>query len=74
MSFDDKTYKAKIYVISGRNSNLFGIDWIVLFNLWGKPINTFCRNLNVSNIENSKQTEEFVEDLKDEFKDVFTDG
>ena len=63
----------KIYVIAGKNANLFDIDLIVSFDLWEKPINTFCRRLNVSNMGKSKQTENFVNKLKSEFNKVLAD-
>ena len=58
--FSDKMHKAKVYVNPGRNSNLFGIDWIILLNLWEIPINTFCRKLDASEIKKLVQTEKFV--------------
>ena len=74
VSFGDKMHKAKVYVIPGRNSNLFGIDCIILFNLWEIPISTFCRKLDASEVKKSVQTENFVNDLKREFIEVFADG
>ena len=35
---NDKINQTKIYVIAGKNANLFGIDLIVLLDLWEKPI------------------------------------
>ena len=43
----------------------------VLFDLWEKPINAFCRRLNASSMGKSKQTENFVNKLKSEFNQVF---
>ena len=60
--------------IRGRNSNLFGIDWLILFNLWEISINTFCRKLDASEVTKSAQTEKFVNDLKSEITKVFVDG
>ena len=42
-----KTLKSKVYVLQ-KASNLFGPHWIVLFNLWELPINSFCNKINVS--------------------------
>ena len=56
------------YVMPGRNSNLFGIDLIKLFNLWEIPINTFCRQLDALEVKKSVQTE------KTKFTKVFDDG
>ena len=39
VSFGGKTFKSKIYVVPGRNTCLFGVDLIVLFNLWELPVN-----------------------------------
>ena len=33
VTLDGETHKTKIYVIAGKNANLFGIDLIVLFDL-----------------------------------------
>ena len=71
VTLDGKMHKTKIYVIARKNANLFGIDLIVLSNLLEKPISAFCRN--ASNMEKSKQTENFVNKLKSEFNKVFVD-
>ena len=63
----------KIYIIAGKNANLFSIDLIVLFDLWEKLINAFCRKLNASSMGKSKQTENFLNKLKSEFDKVFAD-
>ena len=47
ISFVVKTLKSKVYVLQNA-SNLFGTDWIVLFNLWELHINSFCNKINVS--------------------------
>ena len=73
VTLDGKMHKTKIYVIAGKNANLFGIDLIVLFDLWEKPINIFCRRLNASSMGKSKQTENFVNKLKSKFNKVFAD-
>ena len=66
-------HKMKIHVKAGKNANLFNIDLIVLFDLWEKPINAFCRKLNSSSMGKSKQTENFVNKLKSEFSKIFAD-
>ena len=71
MTFGDKTHKSKIYVVPGRNTSLFGVDWIVLFNLWERPVNSFCNKLNT---EKSTKMESFLDDLKAEFPRVFSEG
>ena len=53
------------------NSCFFGIDWIVLFDLWELPINSFCNRVSVSEKKNSKQNEDFLTVLKSEFPRVF---
>ena len=73
VTLDSKTHKTKIYVIAGNNANLFGIDLIVLFDLWENPINAFSRKLNASSTGKTKQTENFVNKLKSEFNKVFVD-
>ena len=42
VSLGSKTFSSKVSVVPGINSCLFGIDWIVLFDLWELPINSFC--------------------------------
>ena len=42
VSRGSKTFSSKVSVVPGLNSCLFGIDWIVLFDLWELPINSFC--------------------------------
>ena len=73
VTLDGKMHKTKIYVIAGKNANLFGIDLIVLFDLWEKLINALHRRLNASSMGKSKQTENFVNKLKSEFNEVFVD-
>ena len=73
VTLDGETYKTKIYAIAGKNANLFGIDLIVLFDLWEKLIKAFCRKLNASSMGKSKQTENFVNKLKSEFNKVLAD-
>ena len=46
---------------------------MVLFDLWGKSINEFCRRLNASSMGKSKQTENFANKLKSEFNKLFAD-
>ena len=71
ISFLDQTYKSKVYVVPGRNTCLFGVDLIVLFNLWERPANSFCNKLNMVK---SSQMKSFLEDLKAEFPRVFSEG
>ncbi|XP_059617792.1 uncharacterized protein K02A2.6-like [Phlebotomus argentipes] len=56
--------------VSGSNSNLFGIEWIQLFDLWSKPADSFCRNVSVAPIDKAR----LIQQLKEEFKNVFDDG
>ena len=71
ISFVGKTLKTKVYVLQN-SANLFGTDWIVLFNLWELPINSFCNKINVSN--KNRVTEVFVKKLKIKFPEVFSEG
>lgn len=71
VTFANQTHKSKVYVVPGKNTCLFGVDWIVLFNLWEKPINSFC---NVLTAEKANQREDFLKDLKTEFPNVFAEG
>ena len=50
-----KTFSSKVSVVPGINSCLFGIDWIVLFDLWELTINSFCNSISVSEKKNYKQ-------------------
>ena len=61
-------------VVPGINSCLFGIDWIVLFDLWELSINSFCNRVSVSEKKNSKQNKNFLIVLKSEFPRVFSEG
>ena len=42
VSLGSKTFSSKVSVVPGINSCIFEIDWIVLFDLWELPINSFC--------------------------------
>ena len=74
VSLGSKTFSSKVSVVPGINCCLFGIDWIVLFDLWELPINSFCNSVEVSEKKNSKQNEDFITALKNEFPRVFSDG
>ena len=55
-----KIHKSKVYVLPG-SVNLFGTNWIILFNLWELPINSLCYKIDV--IEKNyklKQTERWI--------------
>ena len=47
VSFGGKAVKVKIYIFNN-TSDLFGTDWITLFDLWDLPINSFCHKVNLS--------------------------
>ena len=53
-------------------SNLFSSDWIVLFDLWHLPINSYCNTVDVSSKSKNKETEKLVEDLKNSFPRMFS--
>ena len=55
-------------------SNLFGSDWIVLFYLWKLPINSYCKRKDASSKSKNKEAEKLVEDLKNSFPRVFSEG
>ncbi len=55
ISFPGKTLKSKVYVLQNM-SNLFGSEWIVLFELWQLPINSYCNRVNVSSKSKNKGT------------------
>ena len=74
VSLGSKIFSSKVSVVPGINSCLFGIDWIVLFDLWELPINSFCNRVSVSEKKNSKQNEDFLTVLKSEFPRVFSVG
>ena len=71
ISFNDQTYKTKVYVVPGKNTCLFGVDWIVLFNLWERPVSSFCNRLDTVK---SNQMETFLGELRSEFPRVFSEG
>ena len=48
VSLGSKTFSSKVSVVPSINSCLFGIDWIILFDLWELPINSFCDSVSVS--------------------------
>ena len=65
--------KSKVYVLQN-TSNLFGSDWIVLFDLWQLPINSYCNRVDFSSKSKNKEAEKLVEDLKTCFPHVFLKG
>ena len=73
ISFVGKTLKSKVYVLQNV-SNLFGTDWIVLFNSWELPINSFCNKIDVSSPFKNRVIEKMIKDLKIKFPQVFSEG
>ena len=71
--FLGKTLKSRVYVLQN-TSHLFGSDWIVLFDLWQLPINSYCNRVDVSSKSKNKEIEKQVEDLKNSFPRVFSEG
>lgn len=74
VSLKENAVKTKLYVVPGKNSNLFGIDLMILFNLWGKPISSFCNKVSLAGLEKSKLPGKFIDELKKDFKEVFSEG
>ncbi|XP_055701767.1 uncharacterized protein K02A2.6-like [Phlebotomus papatasi] len=50
-------------VVAEANINLFGTDWITLFNLWDTPITKICNHVSTS---------DFIASLKDNYPRVFS--
>ena len=73
VSFVCKTLKSKVYVLQN-DSDLFGKDWIVLFNSWELPINYSSNKINVSSPFKNQVTENMIKDLKIKFPKVFSEG
>ena len=48
-------------------NNLFGTDWMEQFQLWDKPINSFCQKIQ-------NLTAKLKEELKETFPKVFSGG
>ena len=59
ISFLGKILKSKVYVLQNM-SNLFGSDWIVLFDLWQLPINSYCNRVDISSKSKNKETENWL--------------
>ena len=65
-------------------SNLFGTDWIALFDLWELPVNSFSTKSergSKSKIwkkkkkkKKKKKNENFFSDFKNEYPYVFSEG
>ena len=73
ISYLEKTLKSKVYVLQN-TSDLFGNDCIVLFDLWQLSINSYCNRVDISSKSKNKETEKLVEDLKNSFPWVFSEG
>ena len=72
ISFHGKIFEIKCALQNA--SNLFGSDWIVLFDLWQLPINSFCNRVDVFSKSKNKQTEKVIEDVKNSFPHVFSES
>ena len=69
VSFVEGTLKSKVYALPG-TSKLFGTDWLVLFDLWELPVNSFCKKQR----KKSKKKQKNISDLKNEFLRAFSEG
>ena len=69
VSLNGITKKLKVFVLKNTES-LFGSDWFQKFNLWDKPINTFCQKVECIPAEAEKNTIE----LKGSFPEVVSPG
>ena len=67
------TLKSKVYVLQN-TSDLFGSDCILSFDLWQLSINSYCNRVDISSKSKNKETEKLVEDLKNSFPCVFSEG
>ena len=54
--------------------DLFETDWIVLFDLWKLPMNSFCNKTDVSSPNTNRVVENLKKDLKNKFSQVFSEG
>ncbi len=59
ISFMERTFKLKVYVLPGM-WNLFGTEWVVLFDLWQLPINSFCKKVGMAVKKKSEESEKFI--------------
>ena len=73
VSFLGKTLSSKVFVLQN-SSNLFGNNWILMFDLYELPINSFCNRIDVSQTGENKATEKVIKDLKNKFPRVFSEG
>lgn len=53
------------FVTNHPNLNLFGLDWIELFELWSKPLSAICRKVQA--------TQSPIQNYKEAFPNVFKD-
>ncbi|XP_055604578.1 uncharacterized protein K02A2.6-like [Uranotaenia lowii] len=58
--------KQGIVYVTKSNLNILGIDWIEQFGIWDVPINSICRQLQLSGTDQIKK-------LKSTYSDVFSD-
>ena len=63
VSFIEKTFKSEVHMQPGM-TNLFGTDWIALFDLWEVPVNSFCNKINVEKIKKEKIISKFKKKKK----------
>ncbi|XP_055688256.1 uncharacterized protein K02A2.6-like [Lutzomyia longipalpis] len=59
-------------VVTSANCDLFGIEWIQLFNLWSQPADAFCRYVDATPLKLNK--DKIIQQFKDEFQSVFDTG
>ena len=74
ISFVGKTITSKIYVIPGENSCLFGTNLFAKFDLFEKPMNSFCNRVHGVEDKTAIKAEKFIHKLKEEFPRVFSEG
>jgi len=74
IAFDGKTRNSKLYVIPGKKSCLFGMDFMILFDLCKLLMNTFCNEIDISEKAKAFGTENISKDVKKKFPTVCSKG
>lgn len=61
ITFLGKTKEGICSVSTSKHLNVFGTDWIELFNLSDVPVNTFCNNITVNSINGHRDYIKVIE-------------
>ncbi|XP_062533427.1 LOW QUALITY PROTEIN: uncharacterized protein LOC134202460 [Armigeres subalbatus] len=71
VTFNGTTKRGKCFVSSSPSLNVFGIDWIDMFNLWALPFDSICNSISSTT---KPAFDDEIQKLRSDHPNVFDDS